>query len=231
MVFQGGNMGVATVGSSMLTPSSDSTNYKLRKQESGPQLPKSDYALSARLMTESYSVSSMSLEYTSKDGDKVSLSMQSVDYSKSIMEVAASGSEEDLKKLIDYIKKEYEQMKLSLLNGSAKETGNKVSDKPKVEKTDPLQVPEEWSADNTSQRIVDFATAFLSIFEGTGEDFLSTIKAAIEEGFKQARDILGELPDEVNSLIDDTYAKTMSKLDDWARGQGIEIPAAEEVTA
>src|SRR3989339_152790 len=77
------------------------------------------------------------------------------------------------------------------------------------------KMPEYWNADNTSQRIVDFATSFLSSFSGENSEFFKTIKGAIEEGFKQAKDILGNLPGPVGKLIQKTYDLTMQKLDKY----------------
>lgn len=215
-------MGLAAVGTSLLAPASDNQFHQMKKQDSGTSLPQKKYAIDARLTTEYYSATSMSFDYTSKDGDTVSLSMNSIEYGKSIMDVAASGNQEDMKKLIAYIKDNFEQMKKDFLKGLLQNAGQDVSANEQVTAPDPtklLQIPDEWSAENTSQRIVEFAVSFAGIFKGKGEEFLSTIKAAIEEGFKQARDLLGDLPEEVSSLIDDTYKKTMEKLDAWAKDQ------------
>ncbi len=74
-------------------------------------------------------------------------------------------------------------------------------------------VPEYWNAENTSQRIVDFATSFASVFEGGSEEFYEKIKEAIDNGYKQARDTLGNLPGASAQLFNDTYELTMEKLD------------------
>jgi hypothetical protein len=76
------------------------------------------------------------------------------------------------------------------------------------------EVPEYWNADNTSQRIVDFAASFA---EGMGEgktEFLIRLKDAATEGFRQAKDMLGALPGGSAKLFNDTYQLTMSKFDD-----------------
>ena len=141
-----------------------------------------------------------------------------------------------MQKIIDYIKESYDQMRKELLKGFLKSVGVDVLEDEKVEKaeaSDALEkLPEFWNAENTSQRIVDFAVSFLGIFKGSGDEFLSTIKAAIEEGFKQARDLLGDLPDQISNLVDDTYNLTMEKIDKWAEEQGISVPVSgEEVVA
>jgi hypothetical protein len=78
-----------------------------------------------------------------------------------------------------------------------------------------LNIPEYWNAENTSQRIVDFAVSF---YEGSGKDaeeFGKMIIDAVKEGFEQARGILGSLPDEANELVSKTEVLTMEKLDAW----------------
>jgi hypothetical protein len=229
-------MALQAVGSSLVSPASDNIHQNLsQKRDLSAGLPQKNSTVEARLVSEYYSSKSLSFEYTSKDGDTVSLSMESVEYSKSILEVAASGDENDMKKLIQYIKDIYDQMKKELLGGFLNSIGADVPEDQKVKdtaKTNTLQIPEEWNAENTSQRIADFAVSFFTIFKGKDDEFLSTIKAAVEEGFKQAREFLGELPDEVSGLIDDTYSLTMKKLDAWAEKQGIIVPGpAEEVVA
>lgn len=187
-------------------------------------LPGQQSSVSAKMVSEYYSSQSISVEYTSKDGDTVSFSMESVKYAKASMELSATGNREDMKALVDYIKDNFDQMRKEMIRGFLKSVGVEVpenEDVEKVEEAETLQIPEEWNAENTSQRIVDFAVSFFDAFEGAGDEFLSTIKAAVEEGFKQARDMLGELPGQVSSLIDDTYALVMEKLDAWGVEKGI----------
>lgn len=227
-------MGLSAVGSSLLAPASDNRFANFRKQDAGSQLPQKNYAVDARLMTEYYSAASMSFEYTSKDGDTVSFSMESVEYSKSVIDVVATGDKEDMKKLVEYIKDNFDQMKKTLLHGFLRSVGMEVPEEEQVSAPEaPVasEIPEEWGADATSRRIVDFAVSFYGIFEGKGEEFLSAIKAAIDEGFEQAREMLGDLPENVASLIDETYKLTMEKLDAWAAMQKIEAPEDAESVA
>jgi hypothetical protein len=74
-----------------------------------------------------------------------------------------------------------------------------------------MGVGKEWGAEATSQRIVDFAMGFKGM--AGDEEFMEKIRAAIEEGFKQAKDDLGELPGPTGKLFNDTYKATMDKLD------------------
>jgi hypothetical protein len=79
--------------------------------------------------------------------------------------------------------------------------------------------PEEyWNAENTSQRIVDFALAFAPA-HGDDPEFMKKIKAAIKKGFNEAIGALGKLPDATKSLTDDTYNLIMKKLDAYEQGQ------------
>lgn len=63
------------------------------------------------------------------------------------------------------------------------------------------------SAEAVSDRIVDFAKAI----SGGDIEKLDKLKGAIEEGFRQAEAILGELPE----ISRETYNLIMEKLDTW----------------
>ena len=184
------------------------------------------------MVAEYYSSQSISVEYTSKDGDSVSFSMESVQYAKSAMELSAGGDSEDMKALVDYIKDNFDRMRKEMIKGFLRSAGVEVPEDEKPEAVDQaptLQIPEEWNAENTSQRIVDFAVSFFDAFKGSGNEFLNTIKSAVEEGFKQARDMLGELPGQVSDLISATYDLVMKKLDTWGTEQGITVDEQEAV--
>ena len=64
-------------------------------------------------------------------------------------------------------------------------------------------------AEAVSQRLVDFAIAI----SGGDKSKAETLRSAIEQGFKEAEKILGELPD----VSKETYKLTMEKLDAWAK--------------
>ncbi|MBN2037542.1 MAG: DUF5610 domain-containing protein [Chitinispirillaceae bacterium] len=178
-------------------------------------------ALNASVQTEYLNIEKYSLEFTSKDGDKVSFSMESVQYQKALLEVQASGSSEDMQKIADFIAKEYADFRDKILEEFLKRISGKAEETPETEKKSTLHIPEYWNAENTSQRIVDFALQFFGAFEGSGEEFLAIIKGAIDKGFNEARDMLGELPEPVSELINDTYDLVMQKLDLWAQEKGI----------
>lgn len=62
-------------------------------------------------------------------------------------------------------------------------------------------------AEAVSQRLVDFAIAL----SGGDKSKADTLKSAIEQGFKEAEKILGELPE----ISKKTYKLTMEKFDAW----------------
>ncbi|NLJ55591.1 MAG: hypothetical protein GX334_00920 [Firmicutes bacterium] len=68
-----------------------------------------------------------------------------------------------------------------------------------------------WGAEAVSNRIVDFAVAI----SGGDKSKLPEIRKAIEQGFGQAKNILGTLPD----LSLQTYDLVMEKLDRWENGE------------
>lgn len=65
-----------------------------------------------------------------------------------------------------------------------------------------------YGAEAVSNRLVDFAKAV----SGGDTEKLNKLKAAIDEGFKAAEDLLGELP----KISRETYDLTMEKLNAWA---------------
>ncbi len=195
-------------------------------------------SLNAIISAESYTSEKYAIEFTSKDGDKVSFSYEAVKYSSTTMELSAEGSKDDIKNLEKYVRNQLKEMSQKIVKDFLKNSGVNVDETGESNRTDTinqtLQIPEEWNAENTSQRIVDFALSFFDSFKGKGEEFLSKIKAAIEEGFKQAKELWGnfEMPDSVSNLVKDTHDLIMSKLDAWAKENGIQVDAgAEKQTA
>ncbi|WP_353093849.1 hypothetical protein [Tissierella praeacuta] len=62
-------------------------------------------------------------------------------------------------------------------------------------------------AEAVSQRLVDFAIAL----SGGDKSKADTLRSAIDQGFKEAEKILGELPE----ISKETYKLTMEKFDAW----------------
>ena len=85
-----------------------------------------------------------------------------------------------------------------------------------------------FSPENTANRIYNFATSFYETFlAGTGkedseasrQEYKDIISSAIDEGFGQALDILGDLPDEVSSQVQTTHDLIFEKLDKFVKGE------------
>jgi hypothetical protein len=207
---------------SFLTPTYDNPTHSLTNNgQKGLRSGSSSTSLNATIETEYLNVDKYSMQFTSKDGDTVSVSMESVQYQKSLLQLDATGNSEDIQKILDYIKKEYEDMRTQIIKEFFKKADGKTDKIKDVKETPELAIPEYWNAENTSQRIVDFALKFYNAFTGAGEDFLAMIKDAIEKGFAEAKDILGNLPDPVSQLVSDTRDLVMQKLDKWAEEKGI----------
>lgn len=66
-------------------------------------------------------------------------------------------------------------------------------------------------AEAVSQRLVDFAIAL----SGGDKSKSETLRSAIEQGFKEAEKMLGELPE----ISKETYKLTMEKFDAWVNGE------------
>jgi hypothetical protein len=84
-----------------------------------------------------------------------------------------------------------------------------------VDPAEELGIPEYWNAENTSQRIVDFATSFFEVSGKDAEEFGRIIIGAVKRGFEEANEILGNLPGAVGRLIAQTQSLTLEKLDAW----------------
>lgn len=179
------------------------------------------------------SAEKLSVAYANDDGDTVELHYESI----RSLSVASMGemSDEERVALVDRLKEEFLALKEALMDSFVESTGGKAGKGEEAGETKPAEIPglpDMWSAENTSERIVNFATSFHGMTESGGRDFYELAKAAIEEGFRQAREIMGELPGAVGDLVDETYKLTMEKLEAWAVEQGIELeaekPAVEE---
>jgi hypothetical protein len=75
-------------------------------------------------------------------------------------------------------------------------------------------IPEYWNAENTSDRIVKFATQMAEI-AGKDSDFAETIVKAVTDGFDQANAETGPLPGAAGELNRKTRELTFSKLSKW----------------
>ncbi|MBD3346911.1 MAG: hypothetical protein GF401_17800 [Chitinivibrionales bacterium] len=184
----------------------------------------------ASLTKEYYSSKSLSMEFQSKDGDTVTLDMQHVEYQKSMITVnGGSMSDADWERIVENLKDEFSQLQKELIDsfiGSVEGETGKVN---KSEEPEIADVPEFWNAENTSQRIVDFSLSFIEMYEGSDQEYLDLMKGAIEEGFSQAREMIGEVPGAVENLTNETYNLTMDKLAAWAEERGLEFDIEQAV--
>lgn len=103
----------------------------------------------------------------------------------------------------------------------------------KAEKAEEAQVPEYWNAENTSDRIVHFATQMAEISGMDLREFGEIIKEAVSKGFDQAGAATGELTGAAAKLNKDTRDLVFSKLSKWLEerkdmpyNQGAQTPAA-----
>ncbi len=93
------------------------------------------------------------------------------------------------------------------------------------------KVPEFANSENTSERIVGFARAMLPFYLGSADregdnelteknfkGFMELMRNSIKKGFKQAREIIGDLElmnDDLSGLIEKTFGKVEEKLDEF----------------
>jgi len=101
---------------------------------------------------------------------------------------------------------------------------NNTKDDEKKAKIDALiaKVEDYWKPEAVGGRIFDFAVGLFEGFKeryGLGteqvDNFYEIIKGAVEEGYKQAKDMLGMLSDEVSGVIEETMSKFSEKFDEW----------------
>ena len=134
--------------------------------------------------------------------------------------------------MVSKIKEEFLAMNERIINKFIESVGGeKVDETEGVEYKEIEGLPEYWNAENTSQRIVDFATSFYGLAESGGKEYYELMRNAIETGFNEAMNILGELPGEVNDLAHRTYELALEKLEAWAVEMGIELEEGESAAA
>ncbi len=175
-----------------------------------------------------YQSESLSLSFSNQDGDTVTLSMEHVQMQEAMVALEGHSDSSEWKKVVEDIKNQFLSFKEEVIKSFIESLEGEPSKG--VNKTEAPEIPglpEYWNAENTSQRIVDFATSFYGVAEAMGEDYYELMRGAIEEGFSQALGILGEMPDAVNNLVQETYDLTMEKLDAWASSQGIVVEGQE----
>jgi hypothetical protein len=187
-----------------------------RNKNPGPVVPQKFDKFSLKNESISYSSHSVKLQYTTKDGDTVSFSYESQRLLQTSLKIDNESGKEDFKNMAKLVKDEINKMKKVHINQFLKKMGFSVNETDDVEnEIGKLQIDEYWNAENTSQRIVDFALSFYSLFEGSSDEYLEKIKEAVTDGFNQAKEILGSLPEPVADLMNSTFDMVMDKLDLW----------------
>ncbi|MDQ3001871.1 MAG: hypothetical protein M3Y08_11505 [Fibrobacterota bacterium] len=83
------------------------------------------------------------------------------------------------------------------------------------ESEEAANVPEYWNAENTSDRIVHFATQMAEIAGMDPAEFAKTMFKAVRDGFDQAGEATGELPGAAGKLNRDTRDLVFAKLSKW----------------
>ncbi len=182
---------------------------------------------------------SLTFNHTSKDGDKLHLQYDAEFYKNlQYSDVRKPGPDtvvqipenDDGQNFRDELKADLLKYRDALLKAFFEQNGieykSTFDEVEEVDKGNELQISEYWNVENTSQRIVDFALSFRGVFEGSDQEFLDIIKGAVDEGFKQAKELFGTMPEPVQNLYDETYNLTIKKLDDWAAGVRIQQKAA-----
>ncbi len=197
-----------------------------KKSQSTSALPeaRSGVRASDSFELEHLRYSDTKLRISDSQGRVVDLSMESVEYTRTSgnSKISNRGAAEAFHKIREEtlrIQKIVVSRILANVEGRPQEVES--------EDDDALRIPEEWNAENTSNRIVDFAVGLRNAFEGADAEFLEMIKGAVEEGFEQAREILGALPDKVQALMEETYSLVMEKLDRWAEDR-LEVSESTE---
>jgi hypothetical protein len=153
--------------------------------------------------------------------------MESIKAQESFSINTSKLSDEDWKKIISDIKDEYLKQKGRFIQKLLQGLDGNPTTEAEAENNAPVSalnsagglknLPEYWNAENTSQRIIDFATSFYKGEGDDGKEFYSMMKAAIEKGFGMAREIMGDMPSEIGNLTKDTFGLAMKKLDEWRR--------------
>ncbi len=174
------------------------------------------------------SVENIDFSYKNRDGDTLNIKtkqISTVSYTKggtfngATIRILTPEEGEKLRKslkdeLVSY-KEEIIKSFIEANGGTWNDINETVSDT-EVEELE-AKMPEYWSAENTAQRIVDFATSFFSNYKGDPSEFVQKIRSAIEDGFGQALSELGELPGPVGKLINKTHKLVFEKLDQFEK--------------
>ncbi len=176
----------------------------------------------------------------SSNVDTVNISLESLEMSSSSSAQTSSSSNvsgtdssngSDMQNIVKMIKDEMDKLKQNLVStllgldkgttGTTPTSGTTQAQ----DVTDGIQgLPAYWGSEQTSQRIVDFATSFSGLTGQAGKDFYNTMVTAIEKGFKDAAGEIGSnVPSQVSDLTNKTETLVLNKLKAWAQSNGIQV--------
>jgi len=130
-------------------------------------------------------------------------------------EKSGNSFQEIFDKIEEYIDNQNQRILEILFRIFNKDDSNIISNKLSPDVSSELNIPEYWNAENTSQRIVDFATSFFDIAGMEGEEYGAMMMEAVKKGFEEANAILGNLPGAAGELISETQQLTIDKLNAW----------------
>ena len=169
------------------------------------------------------------MQFSNSDGDVFEMSYRTeaagvlaYDGSGKDASSFASQIEKFMGQVEEFVEQQKQRMLDFLVNHSGFFGDNENSSKPffqGVGDNQSFELPEYWSPENTSERIVNFALSFFDGSKMDAEAYAEKISKAVEAGFSQAREILGKLPDGVNGVVKDTERLTFEKIDAWAARQ------------
>lgn len=180
----------------------------------------------------------LTLNYTTKDGDSFSFDYEKIKYQRSSFEAKTENplqiglNEEDKEQIKKEMKELYDLVKENMVKELMKSLGFENKNKLKNEKVEDVEnsknteipgLPEYWNAENTSQRIFEFAISFHSLSEQDTEGYYKMMRDAIISGYDEAIGEIGEVSDEVSALSQRTLELALEKLDSWAEEQGVNV--------
>ncbi len=220
----------------------NSNPYKGNASEAVPAHRPDDRNVTTIKYNEEYlSHEKLTLNYTTKDGDSFSFDYEKIQYQRSSLETKTRNplqiglNDEDKDKIKKEMKELYDLVKENMVKELMKSLGFENKNKVKSEKAEDIEagsnaeipgLPEYWNAENTSQRIFEFAISFHSLSEQDTEGYYKMMREAIISGYDEAIGEIGETSDEVSALSQRTLELALEKLDAWAEEQGVNVESA-----